>query len=630
MIKAFQSLALLLSYAITNDGAFAFTPSSTYFNRWSTIKTPVKSLGVSKDIQPTASDPSTTRNISEFDPSLRPTEIDDNNNIPPSLQVILNSLEELKSGSDLRGTFTYDNSSGGTIASLANIIKQLKENGGGAALTPFASYCFGSAFSQWLLQREQSSANDTLTICVGRDPRTHGERLADAFARGAETVDGVRVVYTGIATTPSLHEFVRSSLCDAAVMITASHLPQEKNGLKFFSKEGSVNVDELNELAQHEARNWYDLTLPPPSGISGVLCDLVDFMPHYERLLAQSIKREVGTDSDKPLAGLNIVVNPGNGAGCFFNKVLADLGAQTRGSIHLSPDGTFPESFGVPNPEKDSMVQETILACKDARADIGIMFDTDSDRAGFVLPRNAEDGTWEPLHKNRLIALLGTIFSSSSPGCTIVTDSTTSEGLGFFLEDTLGLTHYRYLRGYANVINKAKELTCNGVNAEVAIETSGHCAMRENGYVDDGTYTAVKILGLLARTKASGEGSLLESIDDLEELDYDKEFRLKITDGSLDTTTSIFKEVTLSVKDQCGHVETWTLDDKNLEGVRVRLASGGFFMLRQSLHDPVISLQMEAISADEAEDQVISSMLSLLKEYEILDYSSMCPSDYSE
>ena len=46
-------------------------------------------------------------------------------------------------------------------------------------------------------------------VCVGRDPRKHGARLADAFGRGVEDVQGVRVVYTGIATTPSMFDFCR-------------------------------------------------------------------------------------------------------------------------------------------------------------------------------------------------------------------------------------------------------------------------------------------------------------------------------------------------------------------------------------------------------------------------------------
>ena len=245
-----------------------------------------------------------------------------------------------------------------------------------------------------------------------------------------------------------------------------------------------------------------------------------------------------------------------------------------------------------------------------------------------MVPRNIDkDGVrseYEALSGNRLIALLSVMFSSSSPGCTIVTDSTTSEGLNKFLEDSLGLRHYRFLRGYANVIGKAKELSESGdANAEVAIETSGHCAMKENGYVDDGTYTAVKIIGLLARTAALGEGSLLDLISQLGEMEYCKECRLKATDGSLETTTTIFKKAEQSLKEMCDSMDDWTLDEDNREGLRFRLSSGGFFMVRQSLHDPVIIPYVESISEDEAQEKVVKPLLSLFSQFDSLDYSAL-------
>lgn len=530
------------------------------------------------------------------------------------------------------------------------MVKRFKEESGAAALTPFAAHCFGAAFARWLIQTQDLATvhENAFTICIGRDPRLHGERLADAFARGAESqglisesADGVtmpvRVVYTDVATTPSMYEFVRADKCDAAVMITASHLPEDKNGFKFFSKKGGLtapHMDELIGLAQREARSWYDMgVLPPSSGNAGVLCsELVNFMPYYANTLKQAIHREVNSPStsshSKPLSGITIAVNPGDGSGCFFNNVLGDLGANVAGSIHLTPDGTFPDTFGVPNPEKKDMVEETMRACEACNADIGVMFDTDADRAGFVLPRVInKDGMksdYEPLNGNRLIALLSVLFSSSSPGCTIVTDSTTSEGLNAFLEKKLGLNHFRFLRGYANVIGKAKELTESGeANAEIAIETSGHCAMKENGYVDDGTYTAVKIIGLLARTAAEGEGSLLDLISDLDELPFDEEFRIQETTGSLETTTSRFKQVSQSMKEACESRDDWTLDEDNLEGVRVRLSSGGFFMIRQSLHDPVISMQVESISKEEASEKVLKPLLSMFSMHDSLDYSAL-------
>ena len=143
----------------------------------------------------------TDTNPFDFDFS-NPTDID-SSNTPPSLKVILSSLPELKSGSDLRGTFADHKSSGGTIANVAHTISTIKKEGKGAALTPFASHCFGVAFGKKILQEGGS------TICLGRDPRPHGERLSDAFARGAESVDGVKVLYTGLASTPSMLEFCR-------------------------------------------------------------------------------------------------------------------------------------------------------------------------------------------------------------------------------------------------------------------------------------------------------------------------------------------------------------------------------------------------------------------------------------
>lgn len=103
----------------------------------------------------------------------------------------------------------------------------------------------------------------------------------------------------------------------------------------------------------------------------------VDFVPFYKQTLKRALLREVPGSAEKPLSGLNIVVNPGNGAGCFFPDLLRDLGADVEGSIHLTPDGTFPETFGVPNPEKREMVEETVKACERCNADIGIMFDTE-------------------------------------------------------------------------------------------------------------------------------------------------------------------------------------------------------------------------------------------------------------
>ena len=365
-------------------------------------------------------------------------------------------------------------------------------------------------------------------------------------------------------------------------------------------------------------------------------------MPLYASNLSKAIQKETSS-TDKPLAGLKIVLNSGNGSGGFFHDVLRDLGADMSASIGVEHDSAFLR--GVPNPESKVMVEDTIRLCRDAKADLGIMLDTDADRSGFIVPcGNKEHDKYEPLNRNRLIALLGVIFSQTSPGCTFVTDSVTSEGLQDFLEGHLGLTHVRYLKGYANVISKAKDITESGTaNAEVAIETSGHCAMRENDYLDDGTYTAVKVLGLLAKVKQQqlrqeqngeldysddGSGDLLQLIAELKEMPETQEFRLAVMDGTLETTSKVFEHVIQIVESSCELQQTWTVDTANLEGLRVRTSNsssssdsgdnevvndGGFFMLRKSLHDPLVSMQVEGESANQIRENVVQPLLQLLQ-----------------
>ena len=550
----------------------------------------------------------------------------DDINTPPSLSILLRSLDQLPSGSDIRGRFV-DHSRVGSIANVAHAIGATSSSGGIPPLTPIAAHCLGHGFARML--QERFPEKESLVVALGKDPRPHGSRLCDAFARGVESVQGMQVDvhYTGLATTPAMFEFCRSNKCDGAVMVTASHLPVDRNGLKFFTKFGGFDKKDLVtlvEYAKEQAQYWHDQgILPPTSGKDAVFCsEWVNHMPHYASTLKDAILNQVNGSSDKPLEGLKIVLNAGNGSGGFFNDVLKELGADVKDSIWLEPNGEFPAGY-VPNPESSTMIDETTRVCEMANADIGILLDTDADRCGFVVPRVVnEDGTrsdYEALNRNRLIALLSVIFSESSPGCAIVTDSVTSEGLETFLQQDLGLQHVRYLKGYANVINKARELTESGeANAEMAIETSGHCAMQENDYLDDGTYTACKIVGLLARISKENK-SLLDLISNLTEMAEEGELRMELLDESLESTSIVFDFAALEIEQLCesvgseddAAVASWSLDTDNLEGVRVRTGNGGFFMLRKSLHDPVISLQVEGASRDEIRATVIEPLLKL-------------------
>jgi phosphomannomutase len=485
-----------------------------------------------------------------------------------------------------------------------------------------------SASSADLAGNEDDDPSNLKTIVIGVDPRPHSMRLADSFARGAESVTNTRVEYTGIATTPACASFVHSQPgVDASVMVTASHLPIDRNGFKMFtSSGGGLTRDQLSDLGRRAkcvaSTLFEQMVIPPTSGDQALFCsEWVDYMPAYIGHLKAAIVNQVQGEraqsrregSSKPLGGLTIVLNAGNGSGGFLGKLLADLGADVSGSVHLAPDSTFP--FGIPNPEYAPMIQETTRACQLSRADLGIMLDTDADRCAFVVPTDKTYSRYEPLHRNRLIALLGVMFSQSNPGCAIVTDSVTSENLTTFLT-SLGLRHVRYLKGYANVINKAKDLTASGsCDAQVAIETSGHCAMRENRYVDDGTYTAAKVVSLLAKNREWLLNDWISAYRDLPEV---SELRLCTLDQSLVTMQSVFDVCALEIEMAAESPEaisgvSWVVDRQNLEGIRVRVGEGQFFMLRKSLHDPIVSIQIEALSKVHAMRLVVEPLLHVFR-----------------
>lgn len=106
---------------------------------------------------------------------------------------------------------------------------------------------------------------------------------------------------------------------------------------------------------------------------------------------------------------------------------------------------------------------------------------------------------------------------------------------------------------------------------------------------------------------------LLDLISGLEEMAEVEELRVNVLDGTLASTHRIFNDIANDITMAASSQEGWELDLKNLEGVRVRNGSdGGFFMLRKSLHDPVISLQVEGSSVDDIRRTVISPLLDII------------------
>ncbi len=423
-------------------------------------------------------------------------------------------------------------------------------------LTEEAGNRIGGGFVRWLAEKKGKKPQE-LRIGIGHDSRITADSLFSAAAKGIAAT-GAKVYACGLVSTPSM--FMTTVFdefgFDGAIMITASHLPFNRNGYKFFDRDGGLEHDDITKI------------LETASGLSVEEASLdsvekADSISVYCDFLKDKIRKSINAaDYDKPLAGLHIVVDTGNGAGGFFvEKVLNPLGADTSGSQFLEPDGHFPNHI-----------------------------------------------------RDAIIAMMTAIIAEDYPGGTIVTDSVTSDRLTRFIE-SIGMKHHRYMRGYKNVINESIRLNNAGTVSPLAIETSGHGALSENYFLDDGAYMAVKLLIALAKA-AKQNKPLAAFIETLEKGFEEREYRFKIDDDN-------FKEYgqnALNTFEERAKAKGFQIAPNSYEGIRITFDTDevkGWLLLRMSLHDPQMPLNIEGVREGDC-DRLYDIVLELLEGFDKL------------
>ncbi|KAM0933113.1 putative phosphotransferase (phosphomutase) [Dioscorea sansibarensis] len=515
-------------------------------------------------------------------------------------------IRRLQNGSDVRGVALEG------------------EKGRRVDLTPHAVEAIAESFGEWLIKdnvniniNSNEESLKVVKVSLGRDPRISGERLSKAVFAGLVRA-GCEVFDMGLATTPAC--FMSTVLppfsYDASIMMTASHLPYTRNGLKFFTKKGGLTSLDVEKICDRAANKYVNRNM----GINGAIVSTttitrVDFMSAYAKHLRGIIMERINhpLHYDTPLKGFKVIVNAGNGSGGFFTKdVLDRLGADTFGSLNLEPDGTFPNH--IPNPEDHTAMSLTCAAVLANKADLGIVFDTDVDRSGVV------DATGTAINGDKLIALMSAIVLREHPNTTIVTDARTSVALTKFITD-LGGNHCLYRVGYRNVIDKGVQLNKDSIETHLMMETTGHGALRENYFLDDGAYMVVKILIEMVRMKLNGNeegiGSLIKGLEEpLESV----ELRINII-----TQPKYAKEKGAQAVDalkkyiEDGQLQGWELDscgdcwvgegclvdtndtpaavDAHMYRARVideKNGEYGWVHLRQSVHNPNVALNLQS------------------------------------
>jgi len=205
-------------------------------------------------------------------------------------------------------------------------------------------------------------------VLLGMDTRESGPEIARALAAGI-AFGGGQAVLIGIVPTPAVAYLCHTTDAAAGLSISASHNPFGDNGVKIFGHDGMKLADAIEEQIEDEMRAIRRESVEIPDT---PLPDSPDLVERYEQFLVSGVKA-------KALAGKRVVLDAGNGAAFrigpeAFRRAGADVTV-----INDQPNGTnINEASGALHPEGLAKV------VVERKADFGVAFDGDADRAIFV------------------------------------------------------------------------------------------------------------------------------------------------------------------------------------------------------------------------------------------------------
>ena len=331
-------------------------------------------------------------------------------------------------------------------------------------LDPATIFAFGAALGREALGSEE--------ILVGADTRESSPWIAELVAGGLESA-GARVRYAGVVTTPGIAYLTRTGPFVAGVMISASHNPYHDNGIKVFTHSGFKLPDAEEHAIEREIFRLRELGMAPaPAKIA------VD-----SALARQYLEYLVSTSSVR-FDGVTLAMDCGNGAASLLGPGLfRRLGADVK-ELCSAPDGrNINLGCGAMHVER---LRDAVLA---HRADFGVAFDGDADRAIFVA-RSGKivDGDAVLLAAARALKAAGHL-----PGDTVVATVMSNLGLERALERA-GIRMTRTPVGDKYVLEEMVRL-----GAALGGEQSGHVIFREYATTGDGLLTALRLFEIARR-----------------------------------------------------------------------------------------------------------------------------------
>lgn len=402
-------------------------------------------------------------------------------------------------------------------------------------------------------------------ILVGRDGRTSGPMLVRAVIAGLLSA-GCDVYDVGVAPTPAIQYAVKHYHMKGGVIITASHNPPEYNGIKVVADDGVEIPRELEVEIEGILFNerFYRATW---DGVKGVN-ELSGALDVY----VEAVKQHVNVDAIRR-KGFHVVVDPGNGvAGLAIPRLLQEMGCRVT-TINAEIDGTFPKR--PPEPTLENL-RDLTLVVKAVKADVGVAYDGDADRAIFVDERG--EAHWG----DKTFALIAKQFLMENPGEVIVTPISSSSLIKDVAEEFGGKVVWTKV-GSIIVSHVMKRL-----NAKLGGEENGGIFYGPHQFVRDGAMATALILNVMAKTGRK----LSELLDELPSYYIEKD-KLACPDE--------LKELVLD--ELMKRVEGVSMD--TIDGVRLWLQDESSILIRPSGTEPIYRLYAEGRTKERAAQLVV-------------------------
>ncbi len=388
-------------------------------------------------------------------------------------------------------------------------------------------------------------------VVVGRELRPFADELTRAFIQGTRAT-GCNVTDLGVTLTPIVYFTTAFQKFDGGVNVTGSHNIYFFNGFKLMKKDvRPIFGEELQELRKMIEKG--DLMADAEGRY-----ETMDGFPSYKSYFLQHIRLA---------RKIKVVIDTGNGsAGLFAPQLLSALGCEIIG-LYLEPDAKFPNH--IPDPEARQELGDLTKKVIETGSDLGIAFDADGDRVGFVTERGTYIDTDLPL------LLLAKDALTRHPGKKILFDVKCSQLLTDLIP-TYGGIPLMHRTGHAPI----KETLRKDGDIILAGEVSGHLFFVEDYFkIDDGLFGAGKMLELFSRS----EGSFSSLFAGIPKRVRTPEIKLPCPDDKK------FGVVMHMQRELSSQYAISTID-----GARIQITKEGWGLVRASNTSPYLTIRAEA------------------------------------